>query len=629
MPSPLTASQTSLVENKNNLRKVYPELAACWPLVKNETLSHVITKAAEYCDPLVTSLLDLGHAVDIGKDDSSRRAIPIAVVASGQCGNAISFRTIEEDIVELRRETPTEMRVPSIGNKESIEWCAGGAPVRQICFARTVEEKATWMAARFQHSTTIFRPQYHRQPVPAHTDHEGQRGSTVYHRNSRLHANPLVEVSHLQTGGFAHADVTFNPWYPKQFALVDERGNWSIWEISGGRKKREKLRRTSWSATCLMSRSLPWLDLGDGQAIDGHPRHDGWAKIEWAGDYSGLLVSDRRCSIFYRMQNDQTCSFSIELDLDRKSEWILDIKRSPGNESHIFLLTTSRIFWLDVSSEFIPHPESNSNLSLCPRLSWRHFRDPEDVTLQLAALTVCDNVNLVLYSRLNHFVQSFNCTTMPGDTLCLHDPLILKVPPIPDDDLQSQPKGVRFSSLVFREIDHSPVAVDKKHYNPRDRFVKLFAANSNLSVCESIFTAPLDDTISSDQDIEKNVLRLKRRHGGVQRELSTYSEDELIVDEREDSATDNAIDPVAHIGMPSIAPLELPQWTIDLTQVYLIATGRTNLVATEGEGGQTMAKGLHDSINTLESAITNTVINDPTMGRTMYVNRRNPSSILC
>ncbi|KAI9928509.1 hypothetical protein MW887_001723 [Aspergillus wentii] len=142
--SPLTATQSSLPENKSQLSRVHPELAASWSFVRNEPLSHVITAASEICDPLMSSLFDLGHAVDLENDDSGSRVIPIAVTASGECGNAISFRKIEEDTVELKQET------------------------------------------------------------------------TVW------------------TGGFAHADVTFNPWYQKQFAIVDERGNWGLWEISAG-----------------------------------------------------------------------------------------------------------------------------------------------------------------------------------------------------------------------------------------------------------------------------------------------------------------------------------------------------------------------------------------------------------
>ena len=393
IPSPLSAPQISPIENKCFLPSVYPELAACWPLSSNETLSHAIT-TCKTCDPLVSSLFDIGYAVDLENNDSGSRVVPIAVVASGECGNTISFWKIEDDVVELRTKTITSIRVPAIGQTEGIEWSAGGAPVRQICFAGTVEEKATWMAARLPHSTIIFRPQYHRNPVSVPISRDDDHLLPIRSRKSRLDANPLVEILNTQTGGFAHADVTFNPWYQKQFAIVDERGNWSVWELSG----RHRRTKGNWTAVSVKSGALPWLDLGDAQDIDDHPRHDGWATIEWAGDVNSFIVSDRRCPMLYRMESGQVCPYTIELGLKRRTEWILDIKRSASNVSHAFILTTTRIFWLDITSS--PDPtiaaENDSRPSLCPRLSWRHFRDPEDITLRLASLPVDEGMMVIV-----------------------------------------------------------------------------------------------------------------------------------------------------------------------------------------------------------------------------------------
>lgn len=375
--SPLTAPQSSLVENKNLLPRAHPELAACWSLVSNETFSHVITTTSEICDPQVSSLLDLGCAVDLENDDSGSRVLPIAVFASGECGNSIAFRRLEEDTFELRQQT-TFMRVPSIGETDATECRVGGVPIRQICFARTIEEKATWMAARCSDSTTIFRPLYHRDPVPRRICRNSDGVLLSDAHSSRLDANPLVEISSLRTGGFPHADVTFNPWYQRQFAIVDQRGNWSIWEMSG----RHRRSKGNWAATCVKSGSLPWLDNGDSLDLDDQPRHDGWGVIEWAGDVNSIIVSDRRCPMLYRMEGDQIWSIPVELGLKRKSEWILDIKRSPSNASHVYVLTTTAIFRLEIT-EFSSEGDIGS---LNPRLSWRHYRDPEDTTLRLSTL---------------------------------------------------------------------------------------------------------------------------------------------------------------------------------------------------------------------------------------------------
>ena len=388
MKSPLTAPQSSLIENKNILPKVYPELSACWPLASNESLSHIITSTTEICDPLVSSLLDFGYAVDLDNDDSGNRVVPIAVMASGECGNAISFRRMDDCTTQLSLEKTTSLRVPTIGQADNIEWLAGGAPVRQVRFARPVEEKATWMAARFHQSTVVFRPIYHRRPTPVRLSNDQMYMRRT--RHSRLEANPLVEISIVQTGGFAHADVTFNPWYQKQLAIVDQRGNWSLWEITG----RHRQNRSNWTAACVRSGSLPSVDPEVGHDLIDHTRHDGWAVIEWVGDFNTFIVSDRRCPMLYRVEDGQTCTYPIELGLKRKSEWILDVKRSTSNVSHVFILTTSRIHWLEVPGSSPAKGEERS--SLYPVLSWQHYRDPEDITLKLSPLTFQKGMELTV-----------------------------------------------------------------------------------------------------------------------------------------------------------------------------------------------------------------------------------------
>ncbi|OJJ38582.1 hypothetical protein ASPWEDRAFT_106441 [Aspergillus wentii DTO 134E9] len=616
--SPLTATQSSLPENKSQLSRVHPELAASWSFVRNETLSHVITAASEICDPLMSSLFDLGHAVDLENDDSGSRVIPIAVTASGECGNAISFRKIEEDTVELKQETTVWVRIPSVGEAERVEWSTDRAPVRQICFARTVEEKATWMAARFPHSTTVFRPLFHRYPVPMHTYNDGDCVIPTNPRNSRLDANPLIEISNSQTGGFAHADVTFNPWYQKQFAIVDERGNWGLWEISG----RHRRNKGNWTAACVKSGALPWLDAGDTQDMDDHPRHDGWAAIEWAGDVNSFIVSDRRCPMLYRMESDHIWPHPIELNLKRKSEWILDVKRSTCNVAHVFILTTSRIFLFDVTPDSASVSGGDTGLSVYPRLSWRHFRDPEDTTLRLSPLFVNEDFYLVLYSRLNHFVLVFQCpNAVEGgldNRISIPDPFMLDIPSISDRAAGSQtsPNGAQFSTLVFKEVAHLPSSLSKKYYDrSATGLIKLFALDSHLSVRESVYVGPGAKGGEQEQLPGRDILRLKKRYPGVQRKQAT--QDDFIVDDWDESVlgmgTPTAPDP----GSSIVTPLAIPEWTIDCTSIYAVATGKLMAVLSGMIPGHLPEKDFKVSIKELENKISKNDLRDEPTNQTM------------
>ncbi|GKZ31137.1 hypothetical protein AbraIFM66950_011278 [Aspergillus brasiliensis] len=615
--SPLTALQSSSIENKGYLPRVYPELAACWPLANNETVSRAITNC-EICNPSISTLFDLGYAVDLENNDSGSRVIPIAAIASGECGNTICFRKIEDDVVELRRKTTSWARVPAIGQTETVEWSAGGAPVRQICFARTVEDNATWMAARWPCSTTIFRPQYHRTPVPVIGSHGSDHVFPDRSLKSRLDANPLVEISIEQTGGFAHADVTFNPWYQKQLAIVDERGSWSVWELSG----RHRRNKGNWAAVSVNSGSLPWLDLGDGREIDDHPRHDGWAVIEWVGDVNSFVVSDRRCPMLYRMESGEVYPYTIELGLKRRSEWILDIKRSTANVSHLFVLTTTRIFWIDLTS----YPESNATDNdarppLLPRSSWRHFRDPEDTTLRLTPLLMREDFYLVLYSRLNNIALALQCPSSSHDqtdATSIPDPHIMEIPlSSPDTEGPRHSSSVQLTTLLFKEITHLPSSVGKQYYDPHVRLIKLFAVDSDLTVRESIYIGPPGEGTEDDEFAARDVLRVKRRHQGVQRVQSAYFEDQFVVEDCEESMLGSGILTTGDTGMSSITPLAIPQWTLDYTQVYAVATGRLMLLPRQDElGKQISERSFQDAIQELGEVVTGAGVNDHQTCRT-------------
>lgn len=358
-----------------SLSEAHPHLAAVSSLGRAETLSRTITTT---CDPGVSNVFALGHAVDLENDPSGSRTVPIAVAVTGRCGDSISLFRIEDEVAEWRQERPYKARVPSVGTAETSTWVGSGIPVRQICFAQTTEVKATWMAARFSTSTTIFRPLYHRFPVAVTRESYCDLENLPSLRNSRLSANPLVDIHYYRTGGYPHADVTFNPWYQKQLAIVDIRGNWSIWNISG------RNRRTggNWIGDCVKSGTLPSVDPALNAFREEQPRYDGWAAVQWVADVNHLIVCDRRCIFLYQIAHASGFWRPIDLGLKGETEWILDLKRSPSKPSIVFILTTSRVFWLDITTSNALF-SGEEEAPLIPQVSWRHFRDTEDTTLQL------------------------------------------------------------------------------------------------------------------------------------------------------------------------------------------------------------------------------------------------------
>lgn len=375
----LTVSlQTGRPPDQKLIPHAHPDLAAHWSLIQDDAFSKLLTAINSVYDPQVSSMLDLGYAADISHGDPKvRGTVPIAAGVTGTCGNTISFRLMVEQQVQYEASI---IQVPSIGDTEKTDWSTHGAPIRQVHFAQSadVEEKASWMAARLPDATVVFRPLLHRDPMPMHL-HGDSPATFPSLRNSRLDANPVVEITNLHTGGFPHADVAFNPWYHRQLALVDTRGCWSVWEISG----RQRRQKATWTAAPGLKGSLPWTsDSSDAN----RPRHDGWASILWVANFSTILVLDRRCAMLYQITDANDQSTAVDLEMGKQSEWVLDAKRSTQNASHFFILTTSRLLWFDVTLSLLDNESPRPPLR--PRFCWRHFRDPEDTTLRISELLV-------------------------------------------------------------------------------------------------------------------------------------------------------------------------------------------------------------------------------------------------
>ncbi|BDD55021.1 hypothetical protein MAP00_000578 [Monascus purpureus] len=595
VPSPISAPRTSLQGNNGTLARIYPQIAPSWPCIRDERLSRVISATTNVCEPRVASLFDLGNAADVDNDVSGR-VFPIAVFATGECGDTICFRKIEDDAVELRQES-VWMRVPSVGGEETTEWSGCGAPVRQIRFARTVDAKSTWMAARFPLFTAIFRPLYHRNPVAMHFDHDGFYGSSFKLHNSRLDANALIEISASQTGGFVHADVTFNPWYQKQVAIVDETGNWSIWEISS----RQKQNKSSWNADCVRSGSLPRVDPSDNADLHNQARHDGWAAIEWVADFNSFIVSDRRCVSIYRMDGDQTICYPIELGFERKSEWVLDVKRSSYDMSHVFILTTSRIFWFDITTSTILASTEEGRLSPKPRLSWRHFRDFEDTTLRLSFLLVGENLYLILYSRLNRLVQVFQYPTSQTEPLSIPDPFLLNIPSRSENLADSHTPGydVQFTTLVFKEVAYS--LSSKKGHGPTIRPIKLFALDSQLALHESIYFGPGDDYHGEENLPGGEILRARKRFPGGHGNKRWYSD--FVVDDWDESISIADLLTRRNTWAFTPTPPTGSSWTFDFTQIYQVTMGELTVTSKQANQKQQPEKCFRELLRELENRI--------------------------
>lgn len=251
-------------------------------------------------------------------------------------------------------------------------WMGTRGTIRQILFSEDENDSNSWLAVRQDSVTTIFRPSYGESQMAL------VQGSTMRaFRASPLQANPIVSLSNNRTGSQSHVHVSFNPWYTRQFIVVTLLGNWSIWDIESHQK----------------GKGIRLVAGRSGNVSDGHEpdplskalpsdHEDGWHYVCWISDHSTIAVCNRQTIAIFCVKDEPIRLRSIDLSKSFSGR-IIDVKRSVIDQSHLFVLTTSQIFWIAVTPTGEGDQDQTGARIL---LSYRHFRNTNDETLRLVPL---------------------------------------------------------------------------------------------------------------------------------------------------------------------------------------------------------------------------------------------------
>ncbi|CAG8958326.1 hypothetical protein HYFRA_00000682 [Hymenoscyphus fraxineus] len=276
-------------------------------------------------------------------------------------------------------------------------WMGTGGTIRQVVFSGDENEATSWLAVRQDSVTTIFRPSHgEAQNTPV------QGSPLKVFRASPLQANPIVSLSIRKTGMQNHVDVSFNPWYSRQFIVVDMDGNWSIWDIENSKKGFKLVSGKSGN-------------VSDGQEPDPLPKSsildedDGWHCACWVSDLATIAVCNRRTVAIFNIKAEPARLHSIDFSKSF-SERIIDVKRSLTAQNHLFVLTSSQIFLIDIT----PAGEGDQDYTGAKIvLSYRHFRNTNDGTLRLVALQD-DYASVVISSSQTPLLNIYAFRTAPG-----------------------------------------------------------------------------------------------------------------------------------------------------------------------------------------------------------------------
>ena len=284
--------------------------------------------------PTSSDLIATGVAKLRSVTNKGYRAFPVIAAAYGAGGHVLRITKPRAEDYTWANHDVDKIRLLNLERSEHGYWFTGAAPIEQVVFAINTEGLQSWLAVRQAASTTILRPMVHPFPVSQHVPKEFQGQYTP----SRIDANWACTIDTKAIRGKAHVDVAFNPWYSRQFAILDEAGYWKSWNIEGVHLGPKKA-----------------VDDKSGYIYEDEGLHDaapkpedaGWGRLIWVSDVSTIAICNLRCLSMFAIGRDRMRLKTPQVIPKGSKGRILDMKRSPVWLDKFFILTDTRLFLLD------------------------------------------------------------------------------------------------------------------------------------------------------------------------------------------------------------------------------------------------------------------------------------------
>lgn len=351
---------------------LFPSLSS---LPEQARISAAIVSTTETYNPAIGSLLTFGSFTADGRWRHVQR---VAALPHGESGSMIRLVALVKEKTGWEFDKNTWLQGYSLAGGESGYWVEDGAPVLELCFAQG-EDRRSFLAARYPSRTVLFRP-----------FHTGNRKPTMRPQHyelppSRIDANAIAHIDMQETGGAAHAHVTFNPEYQRQMGLIDRLGNWSVWDIDGGYKEGSKYKLTLTTVGTI----TPIEHASNMEEGTSEPLEDGWARMLWVGNVNTIFVCTRRQAAIYDIRGEKPKRLHCaSLTSPRSADWILDVHRPPERNTQFLIITSTHILLMGVQCiSDIPNNDTE-DCGAHILLSVVHSRGLEDITLQCSITVV-------------------------------------------------------------------------------------------------------------------------------------------------------------------------------------------------------------------------------------------------
>lgn len=288
--------------------------------------------------------------------------VPLLALPSGEHGEILC-------VVQLRssRSGWADTSEPWLKTFEISEDCMAhepglGAPILQIVFSEPGAEAATPLAVRYPASISIFLPIYSTESCRP-GDH-GNRG--------RLELSHIATIS-VREHMHSVVDMTFNPFYQQQLAVIDKKGVWKVLEIQRSIFGATGQRMHSVSR---LHHSLPVQVIAAGQAAVPHGIDSGpvWqsSRVTWIRSATQLVVASVASVQLYYLPNNGPPETSYNLGTAKNACYVLDMQKRADNEEDLFVLTTDSVVWLRYTLVKVGKPGEPDLVTFSILFSWQH-----------------------------------------------------------------------------------------------------------------------------------------------------------------------------------------------------------------------------------------------------------------
>lgn len=508
-------------------------------------------RAYDSCEENQTaSALAIGEITDL-RNPSRPGPWPVVAIAAGEAAHILRVSSMNLEEWACGKHSLSVGCKPTHGPIATGEaqptfqglWCSDGTAISQVKFATKLKQRdpLRWLVVQKQSSTIIFEPEIRAKPV----ENTVSMLSLDAGGEEHIAVNPIVTLTPSATGGDTHSDFSINLGLDEdapQIAIVDRSGNWSVWYI-----EREGHGITRTTKAILKSKGIWDLPLASGLGTGtGHleerfritwaakaTKADDWERDSDPSHESRALPNalrtaylaglDTSQSRFERMvisnnthlqvlAADAGTSLSC-LDFFRRdgTDVLSDAQVFPGSPSHIFVLTTEKLYLLHTGDAERQEASRLSVLMSCPhflghggkalKMSVNRLGASHDRSSSLVLLHSVQNFRVVVF----YFTISFQDGNVEFHHQVVLFPGLEALSPENMRGIECL-TAVPLQLSTLRKRRRPKAEANGDHKSKGAQFYQVFRLGTDLSLSSSIVAVTSGDAETLAQPIKKAAL---------------------------------------------------------------------------------------------------------------------------